>query len=170
MDDGRWTMDDGRWTMDDGRWTMDDRSPGHACQHHSFRARTTAFLGPWTTWSPKTSKTVRRPTRTSTTYCGVRDQATGGSTRFSIDQIKRGLKAAIEKNALPSPVGPRPVRAKSVFVSCPFDADYKPLLRSACFTILACGRAPRCARLQRQRSGAICRDRQADLALRVLHP
>jgi hypothetical protein len=32
-----------------------------------------------------------------------------------------------------------------VFINCPFDADYQPLLRAACFTILASGHTPRCA-------------------------
>jgi hypothetical protein len=44
-----------------------------------------------------------------------------------------------------SPVGPKPNRARSVFINCPFDPDYKPLLRGACFAIMACGYAPRCA-------------------------
>jgi hypothetical protein len=44
-----------------------------------------------------------------------------------------------------SPVGPKPNRARSVFINCPFDPDYKPLLRAACFGIMACGYAPRCA-------------------------
>jgi len=32
-----------------------------------------------------------------------------------------------------------------VFISCPFASDYKPLMRAACFAILACGYAPHCA-------------------------
>lgn len=55
---------------------------------------------------------------------------------------------------MPSPVGPKPARARSVFINCPFDADYKPLLRAACFAILACGYAPRCA-LDYSDSGAV---------------
>ena len=46
---------------------------------------------------------------------------------------------------MPSPVGPKSNRTRSVFINCPFDTDYKPLLRAACFTILACGYSPRCA-------------------------
>ena len=37
------------------------------------------------------------------------------------------------------------VRERSVFINCPFDEQYQPLLRAVCFTILACGRVPRCA-------------------------
>jgi len=44
-----------------------------------------------------------------------------------------------------SPPGNKPIPAKAVFINCPFDAGYQPLLRAACFTILACGNAPRCA-------------------------
>ncbi|MEA2744860.1 MAG: hypothetical protein QOF90_3191 [Acetobacteraceae bacterium] len=43
------------------------------------------------------------------------------------------------------PVSPKPARDRSVFINCPFDAEYKPLLRAACFTILTCGYVPRCA-------------------------
>ena len=46
---------------------------------------------------------------------------------------------------MPSRARPRPTRARSVFINCPFDPDYKPLPRGACFAILACGYAPRCA-------------------------
>ena len=38
-----------------------------------------------------------------------------------------------------------PDRARSVFINCPFDPDYTPLLRAMCFTILRCGYIPRCA-------------------------
>ena len=40
---------------------------------------------------------------------------------------------------------PKPQRDRSVFINCPFDSEYQPLLRAGCFTILACGFAPRCA-------------------------
>jgi len=46
---------------------------------------------------------------------------------------------------MPSPVGPKPTRARSVFINCPFDPVYKPLLRAVCFAVLACGHVPRCA-------------------------
>lgn len=46
---------------------------------------------------------------------------------------------------MPSRARNRTIRARSVFINCPFDAEYKPLFRAACFTILACGYAPRCA-------------------------
>jgi hypothetical protein len=45
------------------------------------------------------SKSGRRPAGASTTYRGLRVQATGGQTRFSIDQIRRAVEVAIEKNA-----------------------------------------------------------------------
>ena len=44
-----------------------------------------------------------------------------------------------------SPLKPRPDRTRSVFINCPFDPDYKPLLRAACFAILTCDYIPRCA-------------------------
>ena len=50
--------------------------------------------------------------------------------------------------------GNRPDLPRPVFINCPFDAEYKPLLRVACFTILACGHAPRCA-LDTIGSGAV---------------
>lgn len=39
----------------------------------------------------------------------------------------------------------KPERARSVFINCPFDAEYRPLLRAMCFTIQLCGYEPRCA-------------------------
>lgn len=54
----------------------------------------------------------------------------------------------------PSPTSGRPPRARSVFINCPFDDAYQPLLRAMCFTILACGYAPRCA-LDFSDSGAV---------------
>ena len=39
----------------------------------------------------------------------------------------------------------RPARGRLVFINCPFDDAYRPLLRAACFTLLACGYRPRCA-------------------------
>jgi len=35
--------------------------------------------------------------------------------------------------------------AKSVFINCPFDEKYKPILRSMAFTIIVSGYHPRCA-------------------------
>lgn len=32
-----------------------------------------------------------------------------------------------------------------VFINCPFDSDYQPLLRIICFAVLSCGFRPRCA-------------------------
>lgn len=36
-------------------------------------------------------------------------------------------------------------RARAVFISCPADAGYRPLLHAMCFTLRACGYDPRCA-------------------------
>ncbi len=38
-----------------------------------------------------------------------------------------------------------PDRATSVFINCPFDADYRELFRAIVFTVVACGFFPRCA-------------------------
>src|ERR1700744_6576762 len=43
---------------------------------------------------------------------------------------------------------------RSVFINCPFDQEYQPLMRAACFAIMACGFAPRCA-LDFSDSGAV---------------
>lgn len=53
-----------------------------------------------------------------------------------------------------SPTSNRPPRARSVFINCPFDEAYQPLLRAISFTILACGYVPRCA-LDFSDSGAV---------------
>jgi hypothetical protein len=47
-----------------------------------------------------------------------------------------------------------PQRFRSVFINCPFDPEYQPLLRAMCFAILACGYFPRCA-LDLSDSGAV---------------
>jgi hypothetical protein len=39
------------------------------------------------------------PVKVGAIYRGVRLQRTGGRTRFSIDQIRRAVEAAVEKNA-----------------------------------------------------------------------
>src|SRR5580658_304144 len=54
-------------------------------------------------------------------------------------------KPPSRKTPMQSLVGTKPNRALSVFINCPFDPDYKPLMRAACFAILACGYRPRCA-------------------------
>ena len=33
---------------------------------------------------------------------------------------------------------------RSVFINCPFDDAFKPLLRAICFTVITCGYAPKC--------------------------
>ena len=58
------------------------------------------------------------------------------------------------KTPTPSRPTAKPSRVRSVFINCPFDSDYQPLLRAMCFTMLACGYAPRCA-LDFSDSGAI---------------
>ncbi len=36
-------------------------------------------------------------------------------------------------------------RARSVFINCPFDVDYRPLFHAIVFTVVRCGFKPRCA-------------------------
>lgn len=55
---------------------------------------------------------------------------------------------------MPSHKAASPARARSVFINCPFDAEYEPLLRAACFAIMACSHKPRCA-LDIHDSGAV---------------
>ncbi len=40
---------------------------------------------------------------------------------------------------------PKPPAAKAVFINCPFNDEFKPLLRSMVFAIIASGYYPRCA-------------------------
>jgi hypothetical protein len=40
---------------------------------------------------------------------------------------------------------PKPPAAKAVFINCPFDDEFKPLLRAMVFAIIASGYYPRCA-------------------------
>jgi hypothetical protein len=47
---------------------------------------------------PKLAKSAR-PVSAGAIYRGVRIQPTGGRTRFSIDQIRQAVEAAVEKNA-----------------------------------------------------------------------
>jgi len=42
----------------------------------------------------------------------------------------------------------------NVFVNCPFDDEYRPLLRAIVFTVLACGFTPRSA-LEERDAGVI---------------
>lgn len=44
-----------------------------------------------------------------------------------------------------NPAKPRVTPAKSVFVNCPFDEGFKPILRAMVFTVIASGYFPRCA-------------------------
>ena len=46
---------------------------------------------------------------------------------------------------MPSQGTSSPSRRRSVFINCPFDAEYRPLFRAMCFAIVACGFVPRCA-------------------------
>ena len=39
----------------------------------------------------------------------------------------------------------KPARQTSVFINCPFDRAYRPMLRAMCFAVMACGYTPRCA-------------------------
>lgn len=40
---------------------------------------------------------------------------------------------------------PKPPAAKAVFINCPFDDGFKPILRAMVFTIISSGYHPRCA-------------------------
>ncbi len=40
---------------------------------------------------------------------------------------------------------PKLSRARSVFINCPFDSEYRPLFRAACFALMSCGYKPICA-------------------------
>jgi hypothetical protein len=52
-------------------------------------------------WDMTTSKTIKRPgpSRKTSTYRGVKLQATTGATRFSLAQIKNAVEIAVAKNA-----------------------------------------------------------------------
>lgn len=39
----------------------------------------------------------------------------------------------------------KPAAAKAVFINCPFDDEFKPILRAMVFTIISSGYHPRCA-------------------------
>ena len=39
----------------------------------------------------------------------------------------------------------KPPRETAVFINCPFDREYQPLLRAICDTVMSCGFEPRCA-------------------------
>jgi hypothetical protein len=45
----------------------------------------------------------------------------------------------------PSRGSREPTRNRAVFINCPFDAEYRPLMRACCIAIMACGYLPRCA-------------------------
>jgi hypothetical protein len=51
------------------------------------------------TSKPRPAKSAPRPLKGGATYRGVRVKTTGGQTRFSVDQIRQAVAAAIEKNA-----------------------------------------------------------------------
>ena len=40
---------------------------------------------------------------------------------------------------------PKPPASKAVFINCPFDDGFKPILRAMVFTIISSGYYPRCA-------------------------
>lgn len=43
------------------------------------------------------------------------------------------------------PVSPHSVDRRQVFINCPFDEDYWPVMKAVVFAIFACGFTPRCA-------------------------
>jgi hypothetical protein len=48
---------------------------------------------------PKPARNGQRVARAGGTYRGVRLQDTGGETRFTLDEIRRAVEAAVAKNA-----------------------------------------------------------------------
>lgn len=44
-----------------------------------------------------------------------------------------------------SPRAARPAASRSVFINCPFDDEFKPILRAIVFTVISSGYHPRCA-------------------------
>ena len=44
-----------------------------------------------------------------------------------------------------TPRRPKPAASRSVFINCPFDDAFRPILRAMVFTIIASGYHPRCA-------------------------
>ena len=44
-----------------------------------------------------------------------------------------------------NPPRPKPDPARSVFINCPFDERFRPILRAICFAVISSGYAPRCA-------------------------
>ena len=44
-----------------------------------------------------------------------------------------------------NPARPKPPAAKAVFINCPFDDGFKPILRAMVFTLISAGFHPRCA-------------------------
>lgn len=57
------------------------------------------ILGGMTAAKSPTPKTGHRTAKVGSTYRGVRVQATDGQSRFTLDQIKRAVEAAVVKNA-----------------------------------------------------------------------
>jgi len=53
--------------------------------------------------------------------------------------------APATKRHVTTPRRPKPVAAHSVFINCPFDDAFKPILRAMVFTIIASGYHPFCA-------------------------
>jgi hypothetical protein len=52
-----------------------------------------------TATKPSMPNTGHRAAKVGSTYRGVRVQATDGQSRFTLDQIKRAVEAAVVKNA-----------------------------------------------------------------------
>jgi hypothetical protein len=57
------------------------------------------ILGGMTAAKPSAPKAGHRPANVGSTYRGVRVQPTDGQSRFTLDQIKRAVEAAVVKNA-----------------------------------------------------------------------
>ena len=80
----------------------------------------------------------RATTRVASYYRGVRVPVTRGEGRFSREEIQRPSSAPSRISQRIPVAEAKPPRSRSVFINCPFDPQYKPLFRTACFVILAC--------------------------------
>jgi hypothetical protein len=58
-----------------------------------------AHIGAMSPSKTKLAKTGRSSVKAGATYRGVKVQATRGRTRFTLDQIKKAVEAAVVKNA-----------------------------------------------------------------------
>jgi len=100
-------------------------------------------------WSTLRNHHRRRPAiglpRAAPHIAGCAFRGRTGSHASHPTRSNKPWKLPSRRTPMRSPVGPKPNRARSVFINCPFDPEYRPLLRASCFAVMACGYAPRCA-------------------------